>query len=257
MAHSDKDNGGSYEPDVFDNPPKGPAGVHRGNRSLSARIAPFIAVVLVAALGGFAAWGVFSGEVNHIPWPWASDSSQSASSDSSSSDSSSKSSDSSSTGTDSSSKDSSSDSSASSDSSDSSGKSASSSDSSATQQDATDQQSSTDAQAQQDAAQQEAQQQAQAQAQAAAQPDKSASVRVVNGTRTSGYAASKKNTLAAAGYTNVVAANPQSSLPSSTVVWYRSDADKATAQDVASTLGISNVQQSTAISASVVVVLMS
>lgn len=255
MAHSDKDNGGSYEPDVFDNPPKGPAGVHRGNRSLSARLAPFIAVVLVAALGGFAAWGVFSGEVNHIPWPWASDSSQSASADASSSDSSSKSSDSSSNGTDSSSKDSSSDSSASSDSADSADKSSSSSDSSSTQQDATDQQSSADAQAQQDAAQQEAQQQAQAQA--AAQPDKSASVRVINGTRTSGYAASKKNTLAAAGYTNVVAANPQSSLPSSTVVWYRSDADKATAQDVASTLGISNVQQSTAISASVVVVLMS
>lgn len=253
MAHSDKDNGGSYEPDVFDNPPKGPAGVHRGNRSLSARLAPFIAVVLVAALGGFAAWGVFSGEVNHIPWPWASDSSQSASADASSSDSSSKSSDSSSNGTDSSSKDSSSDSSASSDSADSADKSSSSSDSSSTQQDATDQQSSADAQAQQDAAQQEAQQQAQA----AAQPDKSASVRVINGTRTSGYAASKKNTLAAAGYTNVVAANPQSSLPSSTVVWYRSDADKATAQDVASTLGISNVQQSTAISASVVVVLMS
>lgn len=249
MAHSDKDNGGSYEPDVFDNPPKGPAGVHRGNRSLSARLAPFIAVVLVAALGGFAAWGVFSGEVNHIPWPWASDSSQSASADASSSDSSSKSSDSSSTGTDSSSKDSSSsDSSASSDSADSADKSSSSSDSSSTQQDATDQQSSADAQAQQEAQQQ---------AQAAAQPDKSASVRVINGTRTSGYAASKKNTLAAAGYTNVVAANPQSSLPSSTVVWYRSDADKATAQDVASTLGISNVQQSTAISASVVVVLMS
>ena len=251
MAHSDKDNGGSYEPDVFDNPPKGPAGVHRGNRSLSARIAPFIAVVLVAALGGFAAWGVFSGEVNHIPWPWASNSSQSASTDASSSDSSSKSANSSSNGTDSSSKDSSS--SGSSASSNSADKSTSSSDSSATQQDATGQQSSADAQAQQDAAQQEAQQQAQA----AAQPDKSASVRVINGTRTSGYAASKKNTLAAAGYTNVVAANPQSSLPSSTVVWYRSDADKATAQDVASTLGISNVQQSTAISASVVVVLMS
>ena len=251
MAHSDKDNGGSYEPDVFDNPPNGPAGVHRGNRSLSARLAPFIAVVLVAALGGFAAWGVFSGEVNHIPWPWASNSSQSASTDASSSDSSSKSANSSSNGTDSSSKDSSS--SGSSASSNSADKSTSSSDSSATQQDATGQQSSADAQAQQDAAQQEAQQQAQA----AAQPDKSASVRVINGTRTSGYAASKKNTLAAAGYTNVVAANPQSSLPSSTVVWYRSDADKATAQDVASTLGISNVQQSTAISASVVVVLMS
>ena len=54
---------------MFDNPPKGRAWVHRGKRSLSARLATFIGVVLVAAVGGFAAWGVFSGEVNHIPWP--------------------------------------------------------------------------------------------------------------------------------------------------------------------------------------------
>ena len=40
----------SYEPDSFDNPPKGPVGVHRGARSVMARLCPFIVVILVAAL---------------------------------------------------------------------------------------------------------------------------------------------------------------------------------------------------------------
>ena len=42
----------SYEPDSFDNPPKGPVGVHRGARSVMARLCPFIVVILVAALCG-------------------------------------------------------------------------------------------------------------------------------------------------------------------------------------------------------------
>ena len=46
----------SYEQDVFDNPPKGPVGVHRGSRSVISRIAPFVIVILVAALCGFGAW---------------------------------------------------------------------------------------------------------------------------------------------------------------------------------------------------------
>ena len=37
----------SYEPDSFDNPPKGPVGVHRGARSAVARLCPFIVVILV------------------------------------------------------------------------------------------------------------------------------------------------------------------------------------------------------------------
>ena len=35
----------SYEPDSFDNPPKGPVGVHRGARSVMARLCPFIVVM--------------------------------------------------------------------------------------------------------------------------------------------------------------------------------------------------------------------
>lgn len=45
----------SYEPDSFDNPPKGPVGVHRGARSVMARLCPFIVVILVAALCGVGA----------------------------------------------------------------------------------------------------------------------------------------------------------------------------------------------------------
>lgn len=242
MAKRDRkrDNGESYEPDVFDNPPSGPAGVHRGNTSLASRLVPFAIVVLVAALCGFAAWGFFSGEVNNITWPWSSHSTTQSAADASSE---SKSSSSGSTDSSDSSDSSKSDSSASKD---------SSSDSSS-QQDSSDQQTS-DAQTQQDEAAK--QQAAQQQAEAAAQPNKATEVRVVNGTRTSGYATSRKNTLNAAGYTNVVAANPSGSLPSSTVVWYQSESDKATAENVASTLGISNVQQASGISAAIVVVLM-
>lgn len=247
MAKRDRkrDNGESYEPDVFDNPPSGPAGVHRGNTSLASRLVPFAIVVLVAALCGFAAWGFFSGEVNNITWPWSSHSTTRSAADASSE-----------------SKSSSSDSTASSDSSDSSKSDSSKSDSSASKdsssdsssnQDSSDQQTN-DAQTQQDEAAK--QQAAQQQAEAAAQPNKATEVRVVNGTRTSGYATSRKNTLNAAGYTNVVAANPSGSLPSSTVVWYQSESDKATAENVASTLGISNVQQASGISAAIVVVLM-
>lgn len=242
MAKRDRkrDNGESYEPDVFDNPPSGPAGVHRGNTSLASRLVPFAIVVLVAALCGFTAWGFFSGEVNNITWPWSSHSTTQSAADASSE-----------------SKSSSSDSTASSDSSDSSKSDSSaskdSSSDSSSKQDSSDQQTS-DAQAQQDEAAK--QQAAQQQAEVAAQPNKAAEVRVVNGTRTSGYATSRKNTLNAAGYTNVVAANPSGSLPSSTVVWYQSESDKATAENVASTLGISNVQQASGISAAIVVVLM-
>ena len=66
----------SYAMDEFDNPPKGPAGVHRGRRSAAARYTPFVVVVVVAALCGFLAWGVLSGEFNKVHWPWSPASSQ-------------------------------------------------------------------------------------------------------------------------------------------------------------------------------------
>ena len=69
----------SYAMDEFDNPPKGPAGVHRGRRSAAARYTPFVVVVVVAALCGFLAWGVLSGEFNKVHWPWSPASSQTSS----------------------------------------------------------------------------------------------------------------------------------------------------------------------------------
>jgi hypothetical protein len=86
--------------------------------------------------------------------------------------------------------------------------------------------------------------------------NKATSIRVINGTGTSGYAARKKTVLTQAGYSNVVAGNPSGTLPSSSVVWYQNETDKATAENVASSLGISAVSQASSISAPVVVVLM-
>lgn len=85
--------------------------------------------------------------------------------------------------------------------------------------------------------------------------NKSTSIRVVNATGVTGYAARKAAVLTQAGYTTVVAANPSGSTPSQTVVWYENETDEATAQDVASTLGISSVEQMSGLSAPIVVVL--
>ena len=222
MAKNDKDELDSYEPDAFDNPPKGPAGMHRGARSAVARFAPFVVVVLVAALAGVGAWGVFSGEIGKVKLPWTQSASASASTTS-----------------------------------DAAKKKAAAKKAAAkkaaakkaAEQKATEEQ----------AAKRQAEQQAAVEQQAAqaAQPDKTKGVTVINGTGISGYAATKQGVLTSAGYTNVAASNPTGSLPSATVVWYESDADKATADDVASTLGITNVQQASGLGGSSVVVLMS
>lgn len=222
----ERDEIGSYEPDAFDNPPKGPSGVHRGRPSAAARFLPFVTVVLVAALCGWAAWGYFSGEMGNIRMPWSA--SSSATSDSSDSASSASSND--------------------------AAKKKAAEEKAQQEAEAAKQAEEAAKQAQEQQAQEQAQQEQQ---QAAATPDKTKAVRIVNGTRTSGYAASKKTVLANAGYTNVVAANPQGSLPSATVVWYADEADQATAQNVAETLGISNVQQASGLSSPIVVVLMS
>ncbi|MFT8638568.1 LytR C-terminal domain-containing protein [Bifidobacterium sp.] len=86
--------------------------------------------------------------------------------------------------------------------------------------------------------------------------NKATSIRVINGTSVSGYAAKQKAVLNNAGYTNVVAANPTGSVPSSSVVWYQNETDKSTAEAVASSLGISTVSQMTSISAPIVAVLL-
>ena len=211
MANSDERDVTLYEPDAFDNPPKGPVGVHRGNRSAAARFLPPVAVVVVAALCGLLAWGVLSGEINATSQVAASSQSD---------------------------------------------------DDAAAKKTAAAKKAKKEAAAKKQA-QKEAEQQAAAKQQAeeeaarqAAQVNKDLTVRVINGTGTTGYAAEKKATLDQAGYTQVTAANPTGSLPSATVVWYQNEDDKATAQDIANTLGIADVEQTTGLSSSVVVVLL-
>lgn len=209
----------SYAMDEFDNPPKGPAGVHRGRRSAAARYTPFVVVVVVAALCGFLAWGVLSGEFNKVHWPWSPASSQTSSKTSSTT----------------------------------------AKKKAAEKKAAEKKQQEETAKKQQEeeaAKKQQEEEAAKQQQEQAAQVDRSLSVRVINGTGISGYAATKQSVLNQAGYANVAAANPSGTLPDATVVWYQNDADKATAEDVANALGISNVQQTSGLGASIVVILL-
>ena len=206
----------SYAMDEFDNPPKGPAGVHRGRRSAAARYTPFVVVVVVAALCGFLAWGVLSGEFNKVHWPWLPASSQTSSTTTAKKK-------------------------------------------AAEKKAAEKKQQEEAAKKQQEeeaAKKQQEEEAAKQQQEQAAQVDRSLSVRVINGTGISGYAATKQSVLNQAGYANVAAANPSGTLPGATVVWYQNDADKATAEDVANALGISNVQQTSGLGASIVVILL-
>lgn len=210
----------SYAMDEFDNPPKGPAGVHRGRRSAAARYTPFVVVVVVAALCGFLAWGVLSGEFNKVHWPWSPASSQTSSKTSSTT---------------------------------------AKKKAAEKKADEKKQQQEEAAKKQQEeeaAKKQQEEEAAKQQQEQAAQVDRSLSVRVINGTGISGYAATKQSVLNQAGYANVAAANPSGTLPDATVVWYQNDADKATAEDVANALGISNVQQTSGLGASIVVILL-
>lgn len=209
----------SYAMDEFDNPPKGPAGVHRGRRSAAARYTPFVVVVVVAALCGFLAWGVLSGEFNKVHWPWSPASSQTSSKTSTTT----------------------------------------AKKKAAEKKAAEKKQQEEAAKKQQEeeaAKKQQEEEAAKKQQEQAAQVDRSLSVRVINGTGISGYAATKQSVLNQAGYANVAAANPSGTLPDATVVWYQNDADKATAEDVANALGISNVQQTSGLGASIVVILL-
>ncbi|KFI72477.1 hypothetical protein BMIN_0372 [Bifidobacterium minimum] len=213
MARKDRNNGVIIDRDAFDDPPQGPVGIHRGNRSLGVRMAPVLISIVVAALAGLLVWGVFSGQIAHVGSLFGAGSSGSTTVASGTA----------STSTASTSA------------------SASSSSSSSAQESSTTAQpseSSTSATATQSV-------------------DKSTAVRVVNATGISGYAGTKAGVLQQAGYTSVTAANPSgSTLPDQTVVWYQDEADEATAKDVASSLGISEVLQQSGLSAPIVVVLL-
>ena len=209
----------SYEPDSFDNPPKGPVGVHRGARSVMARLCPFIVVILVAALCGVGAWAWISGEYKNVIGG-SSQTATTSKSDSSTKD------DSSSTSTDSS-KDSTSDSA----------------------------KSDTDSDTTSSNENQNSDQQSQ-QSEATATVNKATQVRVVNATGIQGYAGQQADVLQTAGYTSVEATNPSGTLPASSVVWYQNETDKATAEDVATTLGISAVEQVQGLAVPITVVLL-
>ena len=181
----------SYEQDVFDNPPKGPVGVHRGSRSVISRIAPFVIVILVAALCGFGAWAWVTGEYKNIlNLNTSSQTAQTSNTEKK----------------------------------DSSDAKSDSADSSDTKSENTDSSNAQSDSAATDNADQSAQQD-----QAAATVNKATQVRVINATGISGYAGRKADVLQTAGYTSVEAANPTGSVPTSTVVWYQNEADKATA----------------------------
>lgn len=223
MAKQDKETYDSYEKDVYDNPPAGPMGVHRGARSAASRAMPYVIVIIVALLAGLLFWGVYSGEINNLKMPWSSQESPATSSAEKGKSGESKS--------------------------------KSQSDSaSGNKTDASNADSPTDSQQNDQNADQNAEQTDNATAQQVV--NTGTEVRVVNATNITGYAQSKVDVLAQAGYTSVSASNPTGNVPSQTVVWYQNETDKATAENVAQTLGISNVQQSDGLVTPIVVVLL-
>lgn len=219
MAKQDKETYDSYEKDVYDNPPAGPMGVHRGARSAASRAMPYVIVIIVALLAGLLFWGVYSGEINNLKMPWSSQESPTTSSAEKSKNSGSKS--------------------------------KSQSDSASGNKTDT---SNTDSPADSQQNDQNAEQTDNTTAQQVV--NTGTEVRVVNATNITGYAQSKVDVLAQAGYTSVSASNPTGNVPSQTVVWYQNETDKATAENVAQTLGISSVQQSDGLVTPIVVVLL-
>lgn len=245
MAKNENETYDSYPRDGFDNPPIGPVGVHRGARSVGARMMPYIVVLIIAALVGALAWGLFSGELTKAFGGGSQTADQSQTAQSANTDSASKntSSDSSDSKTSAANGDAANQSSNTGDADSNDSSNTGSSDSQNTQ----DEQNANDSQNTGDESDQST---------AQSQPNKASAVRVVNATGIAGYAASKASVLTGAGYTSVTAANPTgAALPDTTVVWYQNETDKATAEDVAKTLGLTDVQQASGLDVPVVVVL--
>ena len=210
---STRDNGTQARPqvhDAFDNPPKGPVGVHRGPRSLPVRALPYLLVVVLAVLCGLGLWAAVSGS---LPWQQThTDASRVISSHlpkrSASSSSNSK--------------------------------------------------PSAEKSSQEQASQPPSQSPSTSASSSSPAPvvNRGTQVAIINGTRITGHAGSKRQVLVNAGYTAVTATNPQGALPGVSTVRYRDEADKATAQEVASLLGITQVEQSSVASTPVEAILM-
>ena len=211
---STRDNGTQARPqvhDAFDNPPKGPVGVHRGPRSLSIRVLPYLLVVVLAVLCGLGVWAAVSGS---LPWQQThTEASRVVSSHLPK-------------------------------------RSASSSaSSSATVTDQASQEQTSEPSSQSPSA-------SASSSSPAPVVNRGTQVTVINGTRVNGYAGKKRQVLVNAGYTAVTASNPQDALPGVSTVRYRDEADKATAQEVANLLGITQVEQSSVASTPVEAILM-
>lgn len=211
---STRDNGTQARPqvhDAFDNPPKGPVGVHRGPRSLSVRALPYLLVVVLAVLCGLGVWAAVSGS---LPWQQThTEASRVISSHLPK-------------------------------------RSASSSASSST--------TATDQASQEQTSEPSSQSPSASASSSSPAPvvNRGTRVTVINGTRVTGYAGKKRQVLVNAGYTAVTASNPQGSLPGVSMVRYRDEADKATAQEVARLMGITQVEQSSVASTPVEAILM-
>ena len=211
---STRDNGTQARPqvhDAFDNPPKGPVGVHRGPRSLSIRVLPYLLVVVLAVLCGLGVWAAVSGS---LPWQQTHTEASRVISSHLPKRSASSSASSSATATD---------------------------------------------QASQEQTSEPSSQSPSASASSSSPApvvNRGTQVTVINGTRVNGYAGKKRQVLVNAGYTAVTASNPQDALPGVSTVRYRDEADKATAQEVANLLGITQVEQSSVASAPVEAILM-
>ena len=210
---STRDNGTQARPqvhDAFDNPPKGPVGVHRGPRSLPVRALPYLLVVVLAVLCGLGLWAAVSGS---LPWQQThTDASRVISSHLPK-------------------------------------RSASSS---------SDSKPSAETSSPEQASQESSQSPSASASSSSPAPvvNRGTQVAVINGTRITGHAGSKRQVLVNAGYTAVTATNPQGALPGVSTVRYRDEADKATAQEVASLLGITQVEQSSVASTPVEAILM-
>lgn len=224
MAKQDKETYESYAKDMFDNPPSGPMGVHRGARSVASRAVPYVVVVVVALLAGLLFWGIYSGEISNLRMPW----SVKESSSTSASTASKKTSEKSNTSTDKVKKND-----------DTNTSDTQSNDSENNDQNAGQDPNQTDQDTSSDQG-----------------VNLATEIRVVNATSITGYAKSKADALTQAGYTSVTPSNPTGNVPSQTVVWYQNETDKATAENVAQTLGIANVEQGSGLVTPIVVVLL-
>ena len=211
---STRDNGTQARPqvhDAFDNPPKGPVGVHRGPRSLSVRALPYLLVVVLAVLCGLGVWAAVSGS---LPWQQTHTEASRVISSHLPKRSASSSASSSATATD---------------------------------------------QASQEQTSEPSSQSPSASASSSSPApvvNRGTQVTVIIGTWVYGYAGKMRQVLVNAGYTAVTASNPQGALPGVSMVRYRDEADKATAQEVANVLGIAQVEQSSVASTPVEAILM-